>query len=67
MRGIRGESLGFREFSPRQISTTFLFNDPVAGWTPPDKLMRDRCVDLYDGYTLSHVDDTVFYKDTPRR
>lgn len=31
------------------------------------EVIRNRCVDLYNGYTLSHVDDTVFYKDTQRR
>lgn len=61
---IRGESLEEEEeeFSRRQIGIAFPFDDPMAGWT-----ISDRCVDLYDGYTLSHVDDTVFYKDTPRR
>lgn len=38
------------------VSASFLFNDP--------KLID--AFDLYDGYTLSHVDDVVFYKDTPR-
>lgn len=32
-----------------------------------DEVIRNRCVDLYNGYTLWRVDDTVFYKDTLRR